>query len=199
MKTKFWILFVIIALLSCNKEQSSTSKEEALKEQLTDQSSESENEVQEKWVAPVRKTKADNPLETEIFQWQDSIYKATYEEKLNIKAMQNAIDKMKEHGLKYKNHPRSSSYLLRAGDYAQGLRNFDEALEILDIIIQDYDDSYEYADAIYYTAYIYDRQLSKYDEAAKYYNRFLNEMPTNELAEQVKVHLNRINKLREND
>lgn len=151
------------------------------------------------WQAKKRNFSPENELEAEIIRLQDSLDKANYEDRLDIESMESAIAKMKEHGLLHTNHPRSSAYLLRAGDYAQGLRHFEEAIEILGIILEKYPDSYEYIDALYYTGYIYDRQKKEYKNAVKYYERFLRELPTDDLAPQVQAHLNRVQTILENE
>lgn len=187
-------------LISCqNSEPSDNTGTDGEQETTPELASDETVQDSEPWQAKQRSYEAQNELEADIMRLQDSVDRANFEDRLNIDTMESVIAKMKEHGLKYKNHPRSSAYLLRAGDYAQGLRNFEEAIEILGIVLEKYPDSYEYIDALYYTGYIYDRQKKDYKNAVKYYERFLRELPTDDLAPQVQAHLNRVQTIIENE
>ncbi|HKK89394.1 MAG TPA: tetratricopeptide repeat protein [Saprospiraceae bacterium] len=194
--------FLIIAFLlpACQNSGSSDDADNQKENEIN--SEENTNQPEEEkieWQAKQRSYDAQNELEAEIIRLQDSVDRANFEDRHNIDTMESLIAKMKEHGLVHKNNPRSSAYLLRAGDYAQGLRNFEEAIEILGIILKKYPDSYEYIDALYYTGYIYDRQKKDYKNAVKYYERFIRELPTDDLAPQVQAHLNRVQTIIENE
>ena len=202
MLMRFLISFLVTAclLISCQNSASSEAtgsegKQESNPETVAD---ETDREMVE-WQPKKRSYSAQNELEGEIIGLQDSVDKAGFEDRLDMEVMEMLISKMKAHGLKYRDHPRSSAYLLQAGDYAQGTRDFDEAIEILGIILEEYPDSYEYIDALYYTGYIYDRQKKDYDNAVKYYERFIRELPTDDLAAQVQAHLNRVQTIIKNE
>lgn len=182
-------LFSISLLISCGKKdnETTTTPDETKAEVVKNATPVEQGKPA--WVPKKRYAKAANPVEARIFQWQDSIHKATYDERINLKAMEEVIKAMKEHGVKYTESEISGSYLLRAADYSQGLRDFDGALDILSILLKKYKGSVEYSDALYYTGYIYDRQKEDYPKAKELYDRFLKEQPVHDLVPQVKEFL----------
>lgn len=185
------LISCLFLLYSCNKKETSEAVE---KDSATAVTAIKEEPKFQKapWKPTPRLFKAENDLEAKIFEFQDSIHRASYEDRINLDAMKSAVKTMKEHGKKYPNHKKSPSYLLRAADYAQGMRDFEGALDILNILINDYQGSYERVDALYYKGYIFDRQFNDYSKAIQYYEQFLKEYPNNDLAPQVDAHLKRV-------
>ena len=87
---------------------------------------------------------------------------------------------------------KSATYLLRAADYSLGIGAFDESIDILSILLTKYKGTYEYADALYFTGYVYDSQKRDFPKAKSFYKRFLKEHPHHDLAPQVEAQLKRI-------
>ncbi len=188
------LLLTILAISSCDKK---TNQGEEQEDKIVQETQVNQVVERKPWKPIPRLKDPENDLEAKIFEYQDSLHRAEYEERINLDAMKSAVDVMREHGLKYPKHKKSASYLLKAADYAQGMRNFDQALDILNLIIKNHKGSYERVDALYYKGYIYDRQMKDYPEAIKYYEQFLKEYPNNDLAPQVEAHLTRVRALQE--
>lgn len=192
-------LFILLSILTlnCTQPDKEAKSSEHKTEQKTqdDQRDVSEDPIVQKepWKPRERLRAPVNDVERRIFEFQDSIERASYEDRINLPAIQESIRAMQEFGTKYPQERQAKPYLLRAADYAMGIREHENALEILDILLEQFDGSIEAADALYYKAYLYDRQLQEPQTALKLYRKFLDKYATShDLTPQVQENINRL-------
>lgn len=88
----------------------------------------------------------------------------------------------------YEKYPENESVpeiLFKAGEIANGLGNYQEAIKHWTRVWAKYPKASRSADALFLTGFAYDNDLRNHKEAEKFYNLFLERHPDSELAVQV--------------
>lgn len=88
----------------------------------------------------------------------------------------------------------SPAYLFRAGNIAVGIGSFNDAVKYFERVHQNYSDYERAPDALFLEGFTYENHLKDINNAKKCYNDFLQQFPNNQLADQVRVVLQNIEK-----
>ncbi|MFN8165182.1 MAG: tetratricopeptide repeat protein [Bacteroidia bacterium] len=86
----------------------------------------------------------------------------------------------------------SESYLLKAADVANGIKDYNRSVEILDRLLKEYPNSKRIAQAIFMQAFIYETNIRNVEKAKEKYKDFLNRFPDHAMAEGAKASLNQL-------
>ncbi|MDD2198097.1 MAG: tetratricopeptide repeat protein [Bacteroidales bacterium] len=89
----------------------------------------------------------------------------------------------------FKQDSITPEFLLRASEIAANIGQPHNAINYLNRIENDYPDFIRYGFSLYYTAHIYDYFLKNTEKAAEYYNKFINDYPQHQLANDAKMML----------
>lgn len=88
----------------------------------------------------------------------------------------------------------SPAHLFRAGNVAIGIGSFEEAASYFEIIHQKYGGYERAPDALFLEGFTYENHLKNKEKAKICYNDFLKRFPDDQLADQVRVVLENIDK-----
>ncbi len=118
--------------------------------------------------------------------------KALFENKdghINTSAARETIVLYRYFAEKFPDDTLAVEYLFKAGDVSQGISSFDNALEYFRIITEKYPNSNRAAYSLFLQGYINENSKGDTASARKFYNRFLEKYPTNEMAESARFSL----------
>ena len=160
------ILLAFLVFQNCsNTNSESNNSANADKEQLADEIKQLEETLKAKSALQIDQTLAKDLINKNVF------YAETYPE-----------DEL------------SPAYLFRAGNVAIGIGSFKEAVGFFEIVHQKYLNYDRAPDALFLEGFTYENHLNDLENAKKCYNDFLKRFPENQLAEQVRVVLDNIDK-----
>ena len=89
---------------------------------------------------------------------------------------------------------KAPEYLLKGGETARAIRNFNKALSIYDNVLTNFPDHPKAAQALFLKAFTLDNDLNKSDEARPLYTSFLEKYPDNDFADDTQFLLNNLGK-----
>lgn len=114
--------------------------------------------------------------------------KAAKDVKKDADSAKELVAKSQSFAEKYPNDALSAEYLFKAADVARGLGNYKEAVEIWLKVYTDYAATYaKAADALFLTAFTYDKDLQDKGKAKEYYSLFLDKYPKHPYTKDVKL------------
>ena len=168
-KKRFIIVLIFIGVMvfqSCTNSNPDSSKSPAIdKEQLTQQ----------------------------IKQLEDTL-KAKAEQQIDRKLAKELINKSVAYVEAFPDDELSPAYLFRAGNVAVGISSFEEAANYFEMIHQKYTSYKRAPDALFLEGFTYENHLKDIEKAKKCYNDFLTRYPDDQLADQVRIVLENIDK-----
>ncbi|MEM8523546.1 MAG: tetratricopeptide repeat protein [Bacteroidota bacterium] len=94
-------------------------------------------------------------------------------------------------------HPQMDSialHLKRSAESAISIKDFETSLSLYDLLIKEYPNTKESEQALFRTAFIYDNDLKKLEEAKAAYEDFLEKYPNSEFAQSAEFLLKNIGK-----
>jgi len=119
------------------------------------------------------------------------ILKASKDVNENEESAVQLIDQSKQFAEKYPKDALSPEYLFKAADVARGLSKYKEAVGLWKQVYSKYKKTYAKApEALFLTAFTYDKDLNDKKRAKEHYSMFLKEYPEHVLAKDVKLILN---------
>lgn len=93
-----------------------------------------------------------------------------------------------------KNDDEVQKSLFNAANMSVATKNYDQALSIYDYVLAHPNDFSKVPTALFLKGFTYDEHLKNFDEAKKYYNKFLEKYPEDGYAESVKASLKNLGK-----
>lgn len=91
------------------------------------------------------------------------------------------------HALLMPESEKSAEYLHDAGRTAGYMRSFPKAIDLYSWVVNKYPNNEQTANSTFMLGYTYDNDVKDYGEARKYYEQFLSNYPTHDLAASAKV------------
>lgn len=85
-------------------------------------------------------------------------------------------------------------YLFKAGELSMNLNLSSQAISNFSKIQRDYPKSERYPYSIFLTAFVYDTQLKNEEQAKEFYQKFINEFPNHELADDAQASIENLGK-----
>ncbi len=132
-------------------------------------------------------------LVQEIKLLEDTL-KAKADKQINRELARELVDKSVIFSEAFPEDELTPAYLFRAGNVAVGIGSFKEAVGYFEIIHQKYN-SYDRApDALFMEGFTYENHLNDKENAKRCYNDFLEKFPDDQLADQVRVVIENIDK-----
>jgi tetratricopeptide (TPR) repeat protein len=87
----------------------------------------------------------------------------------------------------YKSDTVSPFYLFKAADISMNMLKHQQALQLLDRVLKDYNNFPKLADCLFLKAFIYENQLRDFEKEKSTYHEFLQKYPEHELAASAKA------------
>ena len=112
---------------------------------------------------------------------------------LNADVAASVLKSYREYAEKYETDTQAANYLFKAGDLANGMRQYKEAIEILGQFRKKYPRHQKAAVSLFLCAFIYDNNLRDVEKAKMLYSEFLREFPNHQLAASAQASLNQLN------
>jgi len=166
MKNLIYPLFCIFFFVAC------TNSTDSQTEQAVAQSSES--------------------LKEEIAKFEAELLK-TGDATKSVEAAKALVSKTQAYAKDYPDDVETPELLFKAGDVANGLKNFGKAIQMWGMVWRKHPDHPRAPMALFLQGFTFDSQMNKANMAQKYYAEFLKQYPEHELAAQVKQLLTVVN------
>ncbi|MCX6291512.1 MAG: tetratricopeptide repeat protein [Bacteroidetes bacterium] len=112
---------------------------------------------------------------------------------LNASVAEEFIKSCKEYAEKYPDDTMSAHYLFKAGDIANGLKKYQEAIDLFSQLVKKYPDHRKAAVCLFLQAFISDDKLRDVEKAKMLYSDFIQKYPNHELAPSAKASLEQLN------
>ena len=132
-------------------------------------------------------------LVEEIKQLEDTL-SAGSEQKIDRKLAVELLGKSTLFAEKFPEDEQSPAYLFRAGNVAVGIGAFEDAVGYFQAVHKKYESFHRAPDALFLEGFTYENHLKNIEKAKVCYQDFLTRFPDDELAEQVKLVLENIDK-----
>ncbi len=132
-------------------------------------------------------------LVDEIKQLEDTL-KAKSAFQIDRNLAKDLINKNVFYAETYPEDELSPGYLFRAGNVAIGIGSFNEAVGFFEIVHQKYLNYDRAPDALFLEGFTYENHMNDRENAKKCYTDFLKRFPEDQLAEQVRIVLENIDK-----
>ena len=97
----------------------------------------------------------------------------------------------------YKKYPEEKeipNVLFKAADVSRGLGEYGKAIQLWGTVWRNYPSYERAADALFLQGFTFENDLGDKEQAYSYYNQFLEKYPKHELAEQVRLSIQQLNR-----
>ncbi len=91
-------------------------------------------------------------------------------------------------------HEKSAEYLLKAGETARTIKNFQKGIALYDRVIETFPNHPKAAQALFLTGFTLDNDMQQSDKAKVIYEEFLQKYPQDEFADDTQFLLNNLGK-----
>lgn len=182
---------LIGTLLACQSKDLST--------QITElQSSLQSGQDQAALIETFKKSQADmGAIRTQLMQMIEEVKGKIYDESTNQLSAEFSADYVEKCQMFAQLMPedeQSPQLLFQAGETARSSRNFSKALQIYDVIYQQYNSFEKAPQALFLKAFTLDNDLKRFDQAKTIYQDFLAKYPNDEFADDTQFLLDNLGK-----
>ncbi len=132
-------------------------------------------------------------LAEQIKQLEDTL-SANSDNKIDRKLAVELLNKSALFAETFPEDEQSPAYLFRAGNVAVGIGAFEDAVGYFQTVHKKYEQFQRAPDALFLEGFTYENHLKNIEKAKACYQDFLSRFPNDELAEQVKLVLESIDK-----
>ncbi len=142
------------------------------------------------WLLPLVITACKQDLGSEIASLESQLASAN---EMDPKLARELIDKYKQQA-SLLNNETSSTWLFRAGQVANGIKDYTQAILLWEEVLKQYPGSDEAPGALFSQAFTYDYYIKNTDKARQLYQDFIDRYPQDELAAQARVSIENLGK-----
>ena len=134
-----------------------------------------------------------NDLETEITNLGKQMYNEETN-RLDQKVANQFIAKCEAFAQANPQHVKAAEYLLKAGETARTLRNYQKGIALYDYVLENYPDHPKAAQALFLKGFTLDNDMNQQDQAKAIYEAFLQKYPNDDFADDTEFLLKNLGK-----
>jgi len=194
MKSKLFFIFLLGALLGCQQEDFASQFSKLQTSLNASESVSAKTELINQFKSKFPDLGAlKSQMTALIEQVKGTIYNETTN-RLDTDLAADYVQKCELFAQMMPEDEQSPKYLFQAGETARSSRNFAKALEIYDIIYQQYSNYEKAPQALFLKAFTLDNDLKQYDKAKGIYEDFLSKFPNDDFADDTQFLLQNLGK-----